>query len=139
VKSTKHSSQSKCPRTFVFDKIYKCNTKLRDFPRNISGIGQWVAYHKSSTFFRSNQLAAWSDGLRCWLWARKVLDSSPEQANKEEQKIKVLPIDQKLESIFSRIAESTTKTSARNFVREFEWPKLRVLQKPYEIPPEVSV
>jgi hypothetical protein len=102
VKSTKHSSQFQDTRSFVFGKIYKFNTKLRDFHRNISGIDQWVTYHLSSTFFRSNQLAAWSVGLRCWLWTQKVLGSSPKQARKEEQKIKVLPGDQKSESNFSR-------------------------------------
>jgi hypothetical protein len=42
VKSAKHSSQSQYPRSFVFGEIYKFNTKLRDFRRNISDIGQWV-------------------------------------------------------------------------------------------------
>jgi hypothetical protein len=40
VKSTKNLSQSKYPRSFVFGKIYKFNTKLRDFHRNILGNGQ---------------------------------------------------------------------------------------------------
>jgi hypothetical protein len=35
VKSTKHSSQFQRTRNFVFGKIYKFNTKLRDFSRNI--------------------------------------------------------------------------------------------------------
>jgi hypothetical protein len=39
-KSTEHSSQSKYPRSFVFGKIHKFNTKLREFHRNISDIGQ---------------------------------------------------------------------------------------------------
>jgi hypothetical protein len=35
--------------------------------------------------------------------------------------------------------ESTTETSGLNFPRDFERPKLRILQKTYEITPEVSV
>jgi hypothetical protein len=76
MKSTKHSSQSQYPRSFVFGKIYKFNTKLRDFNRNVSGIGQWVTIRIGSTYFRSNQLAAWSAGLRCWLWAQKFSRNS---------------------------------------------------------------
>jgi hypothetical protein len=116
VKSTKHSSQFQHTRSFIFGKIYKFNTKLRDFPRNISGIAQWVTCHIRSTFFRSNQLAAWSGGLRCWLWAQKVLGSSPKQARKEEQKIQILPGDQKSESNFSRIQ---SEINNRNFGPEF--------------------
>jgi hypothetical protein len=50
VKSTKHSSQFQHTRSFVFGKKIKFNTKLRDFNRNISGIGTRWPYHISSTF-----------------------------------------------------------------------------------------
>jgi hypothetical protein len=115
VKPTKHSSQFQHTRSFVFDKIYKFKTKLRDFHRNISGIGTSWPCHKYSTFFRSNQLAAWFFGLRCWLWAQKVLGSSPKQARKE-QKIKVLLGDQKSKLKFSRIQSGINN---RNFGPEF--------------------
>jgi hypothetical protein len=72
VKSTKHSSQFERTRSFVFGKIYKFNTKLRDFHkiykfntklrdfhRNISGIGTRWPCHISSSFFRSNRLVRW--------------------------------------------------------------------------------
>jgi hypothetical protein len=116
VKSTKHSSQSKYPRSFVFGKIYKFDTKLRDFHRNFSDIGQWVTYHIRSTFLRLNQLAVWFVGLRCCLWAQKVLGSSPTQARKEEHKTKNLPGDQKSETNFSLIQSGYNN---RNFGSEY--------------------
>jgi hypothetical protein len=120
-KSTEHSSQSKYPRSFVFGKIQKFNTKLREFHRNISDIAQWVTYHLRSTFFRSNQLATWSVGLRGGLWAQKFLGSSPKQARKEEQKIKIIPGDQKSESIFSRIQSGiNNRNFGPDFARDFE-------------------
>jgi hypothetical protein len=49
------------------------------------------------------------------------LGSSPKQARKGEQKIKVLPSDQKSESIIHGFnPEKTTETSDRNFARDFE-------------------
>jgi hypothetical protein len=72
--------------------------------------------HISSIFFRSKQLAAWFVGHRCWLWAQKILRSSPKQARKVEQKIKILPGDQKSESNFSQIQSGINN---RNFGQEF--------------------
>jgi hypothetical protein len=126
VKSTKHSSQSQCPRSFVFKKFFKFNSKLRYFQRNISDIGQWVTYYIRSTIFRSNQLAAWSVGLRCWLWVQNV-PNRPEKKNKKSKFYQA--IRNQNQNFHGFIPESTTETSGLNFPRNFERPKLRVLQK----------
>jgi hypothetical protein len=75
-----------------------------------------MTHHLSCVFFCSNQLAAWYIGLRCGLSALKVLDLSPNQARKEEQKIKILPGGQKSESNFSWIKSGINN---RNFGPEF--------------------
>jgi hypothetical protein len=67
-------------------------------------------------------------GLRCGLSALKVLGSSPKHAKKEEQKIQILPGNQKSESNFSRIeSEINNQNFGPEFPRDFERPKLRVL------------
>jgi hypothetical protein len=100
-----------------------------------------MTHHLSSVFFCSNQLAAWYISLRCGLSALKVLGSSPKQARKEEQKIKILRGDKKSESNFARIQSGInnqnfgpeicawfweTETSGfaknmRNHARSFGW------------------
>jgi hypothetical protein len=64
VKSTKHSSQSHYPRSFVFGGIYKFNTKLRDFHRYISGTCHWVTSDISHKIYIFSLKSV--DYLVCW-------------------------------------------------------------------------
>jgi hypothetical protein len=66
--------------------------------------------------------------------------SSSQQAKKKNKKLKFYQAIRNQNQIFHGFnSKTTTETSNRNFARDFEWPELRVLQKTYEIPPEVSV
>jgi hypothetical protein len=109
-----------------------CNIKILNYTVHIS--------HKIYIFsLKSVGLVRWSPLLTL---NPESPGLNPKQARKEEQKIKVLSVlsgDQKSAFFHGFNPESTTETSNRNFVRNFEWPKLRALQKTYEIPPEVSV
>jgi hypothetical protein len=87
--------------------------------------------HGISCLFHSNQFAAWSVGLRCWLWA----PNRPEKKNKKFKFYQAIRNQNKIFHGFN--LETTTKTSDRNFARDFYWPKLRV-KKIYKFSPEVS-
>jgi hypothetical protein len=94
-------------------------------------IGQW--HHLSCVFFRSNQLAAWYIGLRCGLQA----PNRPEKKNKKSKFYQA--IRNQNQFFYGFNPESTTETSGLNIPLDFERPKLRILQKSYEITPEVPV
>jgi hypothetical protein len=61
----------------------------------------------------------------------------PEKKNKKSKFYQAIRIQNQIFNGFN--PESTTETSGLNFPRDFERPKLRYLQKTYEITPEVSV
>jgi hypothetical protein len=64
----------------------------------------------------------------------------PQTGRKEEQKFKFYQAIRNQDQIFNGFnPESTIETSDQNFARDFEWPKLRVFKKTFEIPPEVSI
>jgi hypothetical protein len=65
---------------------------------------------------------------------------APNRPEKNNKKLKFYQAIRNQNQIFHGFnPESTTETSGLNFPRDFERPKLRVLQKTYEITPEVSV
>jgi hypothetical protein len=81
VKPTKHSSQYQLPRSFVFGKIYKFYTKLRNSLRNILGIGQWITYHLSCVSV--GRLVHWSP---LWTLSPKSPRFKPQTGQKRRTK-----------------------------------------------------
>jgi hypothetical protein len=63
--------------------------------------------------------------------------NGPEKKNKKSKFYQAIRNQNQIFHGFN--LESTTETSGLNFLRDFERPKLRVLQKTYEITAEVSV
>jgi hypothetical protein len=71
---------------------------------------------------------------------KKSWVQTPNRPKKKNKKSKVYQAIRKQIQFFNGFtSESTTETSDQYFVRYFEGPKLRVKQKTYEIPSEVSV
>jgi hypothetical protein len=71
---------------------------------------------------------------------KKSWVQAPNRPEKKNKKSKFYQAIRNQNQIFHGFnPESTTETSGLKFPRDFETPKLRVLQKTYEITPEVSV
>jgi hypothetical protein len=66
--------------------------------------------------------------------------SSAFKPQKKNKKLKFYQAIRNLNQFFHGFnAESTTETSGWNFMRDFDWSKLRILQKSYKISSEDSV
>jgi hypothetical protein len=72
--------------------------------------------------------------------SKKSWVQAPNRPEKKNKKSKFNQAIKNQNQIFHGFnPKSTTETSGLNFPRDFERPKLRVLQKTFEITPEVSV
>jgi hypothetical protein len=96
--------------------MYKLNTKLRDFHRNISGIGltKFCIFSLKSV----GPLVRWSvvdfEPKKSWVQA----PNTPEKKNKKSKLYQTIRNQNQIFHGFK--PESTNETSDRNFARDFE-------------------